>query len=130
MKVKSQAGNFPLRVISSSDGQFYDRDLPNSYKTAGRVTALSEVSATDVVLARAFIGETRTVLFEYDLASGAILCDGSFGQRDDYTKYTPFAEWTIDLTSSKIHPGDLDWSGFTGISCEFLCDVTLEQSVS
>ncbi|KAI9749666.1 MAG: hypothetical protein M4579_006787, partial [Chaenotheca gracillima] len=102
-----------VRAFLTTDARFYDRDLPTSYKAAGRVTAVSEINDTAITLARAFVGNRRTVLFEYAPSNGSVLCDGEFGQRDDYTKLTPFTDWHVDISNENgTVPQGLDWTGF------------------
>lgn len=77
---------------------------------------------------RTFIGESRTILFEYSPSTGAISCDGNYGQERDYTKHTPITTWLVRLLDDsagegdRIAPSNLDFTSFTGLRLEFLCD--------
>ena len=89
---------------------------------------------------RTFLGESRTLLFEYSSLDQSISCDGLFGQERDYTKHTPITTWEISVgsgmamdladesgTETMQHglsaSQKLDFSGFNGLALEFVCDV-------
>jgi hypothetical protein len=67
------------------------------------------------------------LLFEYVPGSNVVTCDGYYGQERDYTKHTPITNWSIRLVHGSgdiLQVKDLDFSGFTGVRLEFLCDFT------
>lgn len=92
-----------IRLELSTNGQFFDID---PYKTAPR----------------AFVGDPRRILFEYEPNTKAIRCDGDYGQEQDYTKHTPMTTWQISIDTSGVgsaKPSEIDFSGLTGITMEF-----------
>lgn len=127
-----------LRVVMKTDGRFFDID---TVPRASLLTAASETgsslptpdgsasngittAASDLVpVTRAFIGDPRTLLFEYVPGSGTIVCDGQWGQVRDYTKHTPMTNWEIGIEASNEALKQLDFSGFTGVRMEFECEI-------
>lgn len=107
----------------TSDARFVDRDFPSKYSSVGRVAAVNEPLDIEVAPVRTFVGETKSVLFEYDLSDYSLICDGEFGQREDYTMYTPFTQWDVDILDNGSVPVDLDWQRFKGLRWEFFCDI-------
>ncbi|CAF9933204.1 MAG: hypothetical protein HETSPECPRED_008570 [Heterodermia speciosa] len=80
----------------------------------------SGAEVPEPLLSRAFIGEPRTIAFEYK-ENENVLCDGDFGLSNDYTKQTPFQEWTLQVKSSA--PDRLNLTSVNSIRWEFLCEV-------
>ncbi|MCJ1439033.1 hypothetical protein MMC27_008423 [Xylographa pallens] len=102
-----------VRLQLKTTGRFYDRDFSQSE------TGYSDVLAQNLV-PRAFIGEPRMILFEY-AANDQILCDGWFGLQNDFTKQTPFQEWTLQakpVAGSTV----VDWASVTAVRWEFFCE--------
>ncbi|EGU80028.1 hypothetical protein FOPG_15971 [Fusarium oxysporum f. sp. conglutinans race 2 54008] len=105
-----------LKIQLKTSGRFFDRDC------------LQEKSSNLLVPVRAFVGDARTLLFEYNPTSKNIITDGLWGQERDYTKHTPMTSWNISIIN---YPGinndasavQVDFSGFSGITLEFTCDV-------
>lgn len=89
------------------------------------------------VLTRSFLGDSRTVLFEYRPESSGIVCDGTFGLARDYTRHTPMTTWDIRLVQQpecgsscgdEADGGDNNsigvyLSGFRAVVMEFQCEV-------
>lgn len=74
---------------------------------------------------RAFVGDRRRVVFEYDPSSQSILCDGNYGQERDYVRHTPMTTWQIridDRMNGSLAASELEFSGFKGARFEFICD--------
>ncbi|EMT72587.1 hypothetical protein FOC4_g10001225 [Fusarium odoratissimum] len=105
-----------LKIQLKTSGRFFDRDC------------LQEKSSNLLVPVRSFVGDARTLLFEYNPTSKNIITDGLWGQERDYTKHTPMTSWNISIIG---YPGinndasavQVDFSDFSGITLEFTCDV-------
>jgi hypothetical protein len=76
-----------------------------------------------IPITRAFIGDPRSLLFEYDPDSRAIICDGQWGEMQDYTKHSPMTNWEIVIMHSEDKLQKLDFSTFDKIIMEFDCEV-------
>jgi hypothetical protein len=107
------ASTTTVRLQLKTTGRFYDRDFPQSD------TSSSDVLAQNLV-PRAFFGEPRIILFEY-AANDQILCDGWFGLQNDFTKQTPFQEWTLQAKS--VTESTVDWASVKAVKWEFFCEV-------
>ncbi|MCJ1295942.1 hypothetical protein MMC34_007507 [Xylographa carneopallida] len=101
-----------VRLQLHTTGRFYDRDFSQ------RETSRSDVLAQNLV-PRAFTGKPRMILFEY-AANDQILCDGWFGLQNDFTKQTPFQEWTLQATP--VGSTVVDWASVTAVRWEFFCE--------
>ncbi|RAH54694.1 hypothetical protein BO85DRAFT_480185 [Aspergillus piperis CBS 112811] len=119
LQLSTSSSSRPLGLLLYSQPQFYDRqanlDSNHAWKTTHRL----------------FIGSSRTVLFETRSVNDQqiIICDGDYGQRQDYTMYTPMSDWTISLAPGCLSLEELDVSGLSAIELEFWCDVTLDPMV-
>ncbi|UZP36543.1 hypothetical protein NXS19_004359 [Fusarium pseudograminearum] len=101
-----------LRLFLRTSGRFYDINLPGSRKDAP-----AEYNA--------YVGDARTLMFEYNIDDGSITCDAEYGQRLDYTQHSPLTEWAISIAPGGLQANDLDMSGITGFRMELWCDFTL-----
>ena len=103
----------PLKLLLQTPGRFYDRDC------------FQKDADKQLVPVRAFVGDPRTLLFEYDLQSKAIIADGLWGQERDYAKHTPMTTWDISIVGYEgVDAGQqIDFSGLKGLIMEFTCDV-------
>ncbi|KAM0400565.1 hypothetical protein ACHAPZ_005634 [Fusarium culmorum] len=101
-----------LRLLLRTSGRFYDINLPGSKKDAP-----AEYNA--------YVGDARTLLFEYNIDDGSITCDAEYGQRLDYTQHSPLTEWEISIAPGGLQAKDLNMSGITGLRMELWCDFTL-----
>lgn len=129
---KSSSETSTVRLHIKTTGRFYDRDFPYSQRPqavttspAGDSLRISNSSnhgrtLVEPLLPRAFIGEPRTIAFEY-AGRDQVLCDGYFGLQNDYTKQTPFQEWTLQVKPGA--QGGLDWTSVKAVRWEFLCEV-------
>jgi hypothetical protein len=88
---------------------------------------------------RSFLGDQRTLLFEYGVNDNRIVCDGIYGQEQDYTKHTPMASWNIEIVrvnvpnvmevseekagAQEVTKPQLDMSTVKSVIMEFVCDV-------
>ncbi|KAI1840202.1 hypothetical protein JX266_013603 [Neoarthrinium moseri] len=116
------AAHPPLRLELKTSGRFFDRDCAQKAPEGG----LGD--QTRLVPVRSFVGDERTLLFEYDVASGMVVCDGLWGQERDYTKYTPLTTWRVEVVGYCRDPEtqrvlDLDLTGVLAVEMEFVCDV-------
>lgn len=68
---------------------------------------------------RAFVREARTVVFEYDVNTKDIEMDGVYTNAEDYTRVTPFTQWTIEAKQPSVVFGTL-----TELKMEMWCEVT------
>ncbi|CAG1966982.1 unnamed protein product [Fusarium graminearum] len=73
-----------LRLLLRTTGRFYDINLPGSKKDGP-------------VEYNAYVGDARTLMFEYNIDDGSITCDAEYGQRLDYTQHSPLTEWAISI---------------------------------
>ncbi|PCD24165.1 hypothetical protein FGRA07_11367 [Fusarium graminearum] len=101
-----------LRLLLRTTGRFYDINLPGSKKDGP-------------VEYNAYVGDARTLMFEYNIDDGSITCDAEYGQRLDYTQHSPLTEWAISIAPGGLQAKDLDMSGITGLRMELWCDFTL-----
>lgn len=101
-----------LRLLLRTAGRFYDINLPGSKKDGP-------------VEYNAYVGDARTLMFEYNIDDGSITCDAEYGQRLDYTQHSPLTEWAISTAPGGLQAKDLDMSGITGLRMELWCDFTL-----
>ncbi|CZS79264.1 unnamed protein product [Fusarium graminearum] len=101
-----------LRLLLRTSGRFYDINLPGSKKDGP-------------VEYNAYVGDARTLMFEYNIDDGSITCDAEYGQRLDYTQHSPLTEWAISIAPGGLQAKDLDMSGITGLRMELWCDFTL-----
>jgi hypothetical protein len=79
---------------------------------------------------RSFVANRRRVVFEYDVVTGDVLCDGSYGQERDYTKHSPMTSWLIKVDNRGIATApaaEIDFTAFTGIKMEFECEFVWNQ---
>ncbi|KAI3319340.1 hypothetical protein HD806DRAFT_509714 [Xylariaceae sp. AK1471] len=106
-----------LRLLLRTSGRFYDINLPNVYGT-------KEESGPGY---RAFVGDPRTILFEYQPTDSSIICDGEYGQELDYTKQSPLTDWEVAIARGGLSIDDLKLDGLTGLRMELWCDVTLSD---
>ncbi|KAH8728114.1 hypothetical protein GQ44DRAFT_724647 [Phaeosphaeriaceae sp. PMI808] len=109
-----------VKLQLDTDGRFFDRDCFQKVPESG-------LSGTLMPL-RSFVGDSRTLLFEYDVTSNAIICDGLWGQERDYTKYTPLTTWKVSIVGHQgpdVANGGLivDFSSVTALEMELNCDV-------
>ena len=127
----SSSDSGSVRLHLSTSGRFVDRDFPYSQRPQAVTIAPPEASlivredssgaeVPEPLLSRAFIGEPRTIAFEYK-ENENVLCDGDFGLSNDYTKQTPFQEWTLQVKSSA--QDRLSLTSVNSIRWEFLCEV-------
>jgi len=118
VKIRNPDPDLVLRLELSTNGCYFDNDPK----------LLNFQSDHKFTPARAFVGDARAVTFEYDPAHPeCITCDGEYGQERDYTMLTPMTYWTIRILDDEygtIKRSDLDFSGFTGLRMEFLCEFT------
>ncbi|RAL03814.1 uncharacterized protein BO80DRAFT_462499 [Aspergillus ibericus CBS 121593] len=70
-----------------------------------------------------FSGNPRTLVFEYDVGNGTILCDGNYGT---HTKYTPMTQWSV-VIPREIPLDHYDFSNLRSLRFEFLCEFSLQQ---
>ena len=105
----------PLRLLLQTNGRFTDIGFP---------AVLQPVSYV-----RSFVGDARTLLFEYNTNDESIICDGAYGQMRDYTRQTPITDWKISIGEGGLRAQDLDLSNLRGLRMEFWCDVTLLDGV-
>lgn len=103
-------------MLLETSGRFFDRDCFK--KEADKL----------LVPVRAFVGDPRTLLFEYVPESKEIVMDGIWGQELDYTKHTPMTTWKISIadyegTEKAADQQHVDFSSLKGITWEFTCDV-------
>ena len=105
----------PFRLLLQSDGRFDDIGFPAVLRPLSYV--------------RSFVGDARTLLFEYDVSDGSIICDGDYGQMRDYTRQTPITNWQISIDEGGLQVKDMDLTDLQGVRMEFWCDVTLLRSV-
>lgn len=101
-----------------TSGRFSDIALPGSRTRHAAVAS----RASD------YVGDARTLLFEYDPEDHTIVCDGEHSQQRDYTAQTPLTEWEVSLAPGGLGVEELDLEGLTGLKMEFWCDVTLSDS--
>ncbi|KAK4172154.1 hypothetical protein QBC36DRAFT_349786 [Triangularia setosa] len=101
-----------LRLYLKTSGRFSDIALPGARRD--RVYN--------------FVGEVRTLLFEYDVGDWTIVCDGEYSQQRDCTLQTPLTEWEVTIAPGGLEMKDLDLEGLTGLRMEFWCDITLSES--
>ncbi|PYI11593.1 hypothetical protein BO78DRAFT_425539 [Aspergillus sclerotiicarbonarius CBS 121057] len=94
-----------LQLLLSTGSQFFDRGTDGE---------------TDVFY---FSGNPRTLVFEYDVGDGTILCDGNYGT---HTKYTPMTQWSVVIPHD-ISLEDYDFSNLRSLRFEFLCEFSLQQ---
>lgn len=112
-----------MRLQLKTDGRFYDLQDERS-DTTGLV--IDGTAQDQPRLVRSFVGDSRRVLFEYQLTDDSILCDGMYGQQRDYTKHTPITTWEMSVVqpaATMKAAWDLDFSAFTGVKVEFICEV-------
>ncbi|KAM7193874.1 hypothetical protein V8F33_007560 [Rhypophila sp. PSN 637] len=114
--VKMAKGGQSLKLQLETSGRFYDRD------------SLQEDADKLIVPIRAFVGDPRKLLFEYRPQTNEVVTDGLWGQERDYTKHTPLTTWKVSVPgwhadTSLDSSIDIDWSGLTGVTMEFVCDV-------
>ncbi|KAI5815555.1 hypothetical protein BZA77DRAFT_369945 [Pyronema omphalodes] len=119
--VKASGSDSNLSLKLSTEASFFDIDLPRHLKEKK-----SNGEAVDFDT-RSFVGERRTLLFEYDLNDKTILCDGEYLSESDYTTFSPFTTWSVAIDrgfeSSGLNFDELNW-----VKLEILCEVTLRQN--
>lgn len=106
----------PIRLLLETDGRFFDRDC------------FQKDADKQLVPVRSFVGDPRTLLFEYNPQSQAIITDGIWGQERDYTKHTPMATWKISIAGrTDTAAGSIsqigDFPQLKSVVMEFTCDV-------
>ncbi|KAK4165504.1 hypothetical protein QBC43DRAFT_208068 [Cladorrhinum sp. PSN259] len=106
-----------LRLFLKTLGRFSDIDLPGT----GNRDVATTYTASD------FVGDARTVLFEYDPIDQTVVCDGEYS-RQGCTPQTPLTEWEVSIAPGGLGAEDLDLARLTGLKMEFWCDVTLRDS--
>lgn len=87
-----------LRLTLSTNGRFFDHQ-------------------SQTPSPRSFIADKRRLIFEYNITTGEILCDGVYGQEQDYTMHTPMTSWLIkidDRGTDTVILADLDFFCFDG----------------
>ena len=150
-RVATGSTDAPVRLQLRTSGRFLDRDFPLAQRPSatdlrllqsdllirrsnGSVNSEPVADGADLVeppLYRAFIGEPRSIAFEYAAGNGAssgreVICDGWFGLQDDFTMQTPFQEWTLRIKSMGASTGagsKADLSAVTAVRWEFYCEV-------
>ncbi|KAK4033351.1 hypothetical protein C8A01DRAFT_19685 [Parachaetomium inaequale] len=118
--VKTTSGGGIIRLQLHTAPHFFD---PSD--RAGEEEPEKEEHVEPPILTRSFLGDSRTLLFEYQPESGAVVCDGKFGQSLDYTKHTPMTTWDIRVVERRAceEGAGVDFSGVKGVVMEFECDV-------
>ncbi|KAK5661826.1 hypothetical protein OQA88_9928 [Cercophora sp. LCS_1] len=104
-----------LRLYLKTSGRFSDISLPGAHTRD--VASAHRVSD--------FVGDARTLLFEYDPEDLRIVCDGEHSQQRDYTLQTPLTEWEVAVAPGGLEAKDLNFERLTALRMEFWCDVTL-----
>ncbi|RAH86320.1 hypothetical protein BO86DRAFT_395756 [Aspergillus japonicus CBS 114.51] len=130
--------NLPVRLELGTDAQFVDRN-PTDPAPAHSSSTVSDRTPEDIdedlgedrVLASLlaptmrYVGVARKLLFEYEPRSKAIHCDGVFSEDPAYTRFTPITRWSVRVVeggSDSAKRGEIDFTGFTGITMEFMVD--------
>ncbi|KAH6649504.1 hypothetical protein F5144DRAFT_635096 [Chaetomium tenue] len=116
---RSTAHDATLRLYLRTPGRFYDIGLPRR-AIPGNVEYSSY---------RAFVGDKRTLLFEYSPQDGSIACDGDYyTPRSLSTQQTPLTDWEVVIAPGGLRAKDMDLEGLTGLRMELWCDMTLLDS--
>ena len=106
--VKSKSN---IRLRMHTDGNFFDRDF-------------TTLSSDRKILTRSFLGDARTILFEYRAENGEPVVDGQYGREREYTKHTPMTSWEIKLMGwDQLEELGLDLNGVNSVVLKFECDV-------
>jgi len=112
-----------IRLRMHTDGSFFDREF-----------TVVDDSKDKKILTRSFLGDARTLLFEYrvqngeseygDPVYGKPMCDGQYLRDHEYTKHTPLASWEISLMGwNQRKERGLDLTGVKSVVLEFECEV-------